>query len=147
MNEKGRLKYANILLETTPQKRNFATGFGSPPLKERILMLTSKRKNRLICLVLAIILAAGAVGCSFGSVGSDTESGEISGDDTKDSEDTTGEDTEPAETDAACLELPEMPRYLVAMMPHEMKAFSASSADGNTTFLLYDDSMVFYFVQ
>ena len=65
LNEDGRLKYANILLDTIPQKHRYAVGLGSAPMKERILRLTKKQKNRWICLVLAIVLAVSAVGCSF----------------------------------------------------------------------------------
>jgi len=65
LNDDGRLKYANILLETIPQKHRYAVGLGSAPMKERILMLINKQKNRWICLILALVLAVIAVGCSF----------------------------------------------------------------------------------
>lgn len=68
MNDAGRLKYANILIDTIPQKHRYAVGLGSAPMKERILMLTRKQKNRWISLILAIVLAVSAVGCSFVSL-------------------------------------------------------------------------------
>ena len=65
LNDATRLKYAHILLDTIPQKHRYATGLGSAPMKERILMLTKRQKNRGICLILALVLAVSAVGCSF----------------------------------------------------------------------------------
>ena len=65
LDDETRLKYAHILLDTIPQKRRYAVGFGSAPMKERILMLTEKQKNRWLCLVLAVVLTVSAVGCSF----------------------------------------------------------------------------------
>jgi len=65
LNDAARLKYAHILLDTIPQKHRYATGLGSAPMKERILMLTKRQKNRGICLILALVLAVSAVGCSF----------------------------------------------------------------------------------
>ncbi len=65
LNDASRLKYAHILLDTIPQKNRYATGLGSAPMKERILMLTKRQKNRWFCLLLALALAVGAVGCSF----------------------------------------------------------------------------------
>ncbi len=71
LDEETRLRYAHILLDTIPQKHRYADrpgsvyGFGSAPMKERILMLTKKRKNKGICVILAIMLAGCAIGCSF----------------------------------------------------------------------------------
>lgn len=73
LNDDERLAYAHILLDTIPQKRRYATGLGSAPMKERILMLTKRQKNRGICLILALVLAVSAVGCSFVSVNGKTE--------------------------------------------------------------------------
>ncbi len=61
-----RFEYAHILLDTIPQKQHsYAVALGTAPMKERILMLTQKHKNRWICAVLAAILTVAAVGCSF----------------------------------------------------------------------------------
>ncbi|MGN1127742.1 MAG: M56 family metallopeptidase, partial [Candidatus Flemingiibacterium sp.] len=65
LDDEARLKYARILLDTLPQKHRFAVGLGSAPMKERILMLTAKRKNSAICMALAVVLALSAAGCSF----------------------------------------------------------------------------------
>lgn len=73
LNDDERLAYAHILLDTIPQKHRYATGLGSAPMKERILMLTKRQKNRCICLILALVLAVSAVGCSFVSVNGKTE--------------------------------------------------------------------------
>ena len=60
-----RLQYAHILIDTIPQKHRYSVGFGSAPMKARILRLTEQRKNKGICLMLALVLAVSAVGCSF----------------------------------------------------------------------------------
>jgi len=65
LNDEQRLAYAHILLDTAPQKRSYAVGLGSAPLKERILLLAQKRKTRWICLILAVVLALTAVCVSF----------------------------------------------------------------------------------
>ena len=71
LDDETRLRYAHILLDTIPQKDRYADrpgsvyGLGSAPMKERILMLTKKRKNKGICVILAIMLAGCAIGCSF----------------------------------------------------------------------------------
>lgn len=65
--DRERIKYANILIDTIPQKRKYTVGLGSAPMKERIIMLTTKQKNRFICIVLAVVLSLSAVGCSFAS--------------------------------------------------------------------------------
>ncbi len=68
LDDKGRIKYANILIDTIPQKHLYAVGLGSGPMKERIIMLTSKQKNRWLCLFLVIVFVVGAVFCSFTSL-------------------------------------------------------------------------------
>ncbi len=68
MSDDGRLEYANILINTIPQSHRYAVGLGSAPIKKRILMLTKKQKNRLVCLILAAALTITAVGCSFASL-------------------------------------------------------------------------------
>ncbi len=65
LNRENRLEYARILLDTIPQKHRYAVGLGSAPMKERILRLTKTQKNRILCVVLAVIITAAAVGCSF----------------------------------------------------------------------------------
>ena len=68
LSDDDRLKYANILLDTIPQKHRYAVGLGSAPMKERIIMLAERQKNRIICLILAATLAFSAVGCAFVSL-------------------------------------------------------------------------------
>ncbi len=103
MNDKERLKYANILLATAPQERNYATGLGSPPLKERILMLTKKPRNRFICFALVLLLVLSAAGCSFVAVGRENDEN-VPGNTVNDDSGSTGnqetdsQETEPDET-------------------------------------------------
>ena len=68
LNHEERIKYASVLIDTMPQKRKYAVGFGSSPIKERILMITTKRKYKGFWLALAVILSVCAVGCSFTSL-------------------------------------------------------------------------------
>ncbi len=65
LNDSRRIEYARILLDTVPQKHRYAVGLGSEPMRERILMLTKRHRNYLICAVTAAVLALCAVGCSF----------------------------------------------------------------------------------
>ena len=81
LNRENRLEYARILLDTIPQKHRYAVGLGSAPMKERILRLTKTQKNRILCVVLAVIITAAAVGCSFiGLKAREEENGENTGD-------------------------------------------------------------------
>lgn len=65
LDDEARLKYARILLDTLPQKHRYAVGLGSAPMRERIMMLTAKRKNSAICLAITVVLVLSAAGCSF----------------------------------------------------------------------------------
>ncbi|MBQ9133527.1 MAG: hypothetical protein IJX64_03235 [Clostridia bacterium] len=65
LDDAGRIAYARTILDTIPQKHAHAVGLGSAPIKERLLMLTNKHKNRAIAAVLAVLLTLSAVGCSF----------------------------------------------------------------------------------
>ena len=65
LKSEDRFAYARILLDTIPQKHRYAVGLGSSPMKERIVALTKKQKNRILCVVLAAVLAIGAVVGSF----------------------------------------------------------------------------------
>ena len=81
LNRENRLEYARVLLDTIPQKQRYAVGLGSAPMKERILRLTKTQKNRILCVVLAVIITAAAVGCSFiGLKDREEENGENTGD-------------------------------------------------------------------
>ena len=77
LDDETRLRYAHILLDTVPQKHRYTVGLSSAPMKERIIRLTKKQKNRWICMVLAIVLTLSAAGCSFvslnGNVADDEE--------------------------------------------------------------------------
>lgn len=65
LEDEKRLEYARVLIETIPQKHRYATGLGSSPMKQRILRLTKRQKNHLLCAFLAAVLMIAAVGCSF----------------------------------------------------------------------------------
>ena len=85
LNRENRLEYAHVLLDTIPQKHRYAVGLGSAPMKERILRLTKTQKNRILCVVLAVIIAAAAVVCSFIGL-KDREDTDTLGDETTPSE-------------------------------------------------------------
>lgn len=118
--DRERIKYANILIDTIPQKRKYTVGLGSAPMKERIIMLTTKQKNRFICIVLAVVFSLSAVGCSFASFyeaeTTDTESETITPpEDTEafEPDDETEPDTETENTDG-----------------DEIESYIAASGDG-----------------
>lgn len=60
-----RIDYARIIVEMIPVKKSYSVGFGNEPLKERIEMLTSKRKNAILAAILAVAMATASVGCAF----------------------------------------------------------------------------------
>ncbi|MBQ3126264.1 MAG: hypothetical protein IJC15_04270, partial [Clostridia bacterium] len=65
LDEAGRLRYARMIVDMLPPVPSRAVGFGAGTVRERILMLTTERKNRILAAVLALVLVIGAVGCSF----------------------------------------------------------------------------------
>ncbi len=73
LDDDQRFAYAHILLDTVPQKTPYAVGLGSAPIKERILKLTKKSKNRTVCVCLALLLIFSAVGCAFVDVNADPD--------------------------------------------------------------------------
>ena len=62
--EKERLAYARAILAQAPRKAA-ALSLAGPPVKERILFLTKKRRTSVLCVILALLLVASATGCSF----------------------------------------------------------------------------------
>lgn len=64
------LKYARIIVDAIPRKQ-LTVGLGSGQIKERILMITKKRKTTVISAVFAVILALLFTGCSFIGIGGD----------------------------------------------------------------------------
>lgn len=90
LNKEKKLEYARIIVDTIPVRGAHAIGLGSGQIKERILMITGSRKNRVIAVILAIAICLGAIGCAF--VGrsegeSESESETESGDGTNESDD------------------------------------------------------------
>ncbi len=134
MDGSERLRYANTLLAAAPRRRTLATGLGSAPLKERILNLTSCNRNRLICLVLALVFTLAAAGCSFASVGNETDSGEDSG----------TEEQTPPENDLDRIELPASELKRINGLPgtEENALFCAST--GDSVIFFFDDDMTYY---
>ena len=59
-----RLAYARAILAQAPRKAS-ALSLAGPPVKERILFLTKKRRTSVLCVVLALLLVVSATGCSF----------------------------------------------------------------------------------
>ncbi len=64
------LRYARIIVDAIPRKR-LTVGLGSGQIKERILMITKKRKTTVIAAIFAVILALLFTGCSFIGIGRD----------------------------------------------------------------------------
>ncbi len=62
--EQERLAYARAILAQAPRK-TAALSLAGPPVKERILFLTKKRRTSVLCVILALLLVVSATGCSF----------------------------------------------------------------------------------
>jgi len=62
--ESKRLAYARAILAQAPRK-TAALSLAGPPVKERILFLTKKRRTSVLCVILALLLVVSATGCSF----------------------------------------------------------------------------------
>ena len=62
--ENKRLAYARAILAQAPRK-TAALSLAGPPVKERILFLTKKRRTSVLCVILALLLVVSATGCSF----------------------------------------------------------------------------------
>ena len=62
--ESKRLAYARAILAQAPRKAA-ALSLAGPPVKERILFLTKKRRTSVLCVILALLLVISATGCSF----------------------------------------------------------------------------------
>lgn len=65
MNDDQRINYARIIVDMIPAKKNLANGFANGSVKERIIMMTKKNKNRILSALLAISLVLIAASCSF----------------------------------------------------------------------------------
>lgn len=139
--DEARLYYARILIDAIPKRHRYAVGLGSSPMKERILMLTRKRKNRLVCLILALLLAISAVGCSFLSF-KDKPADTASGDETTDQN--PSNDTPIYE--AQYLPIPEMTMTPVDALPMDDAAalYEASPMGWDPTFFVFEDGLTFY---
>ena len=61
----GRLQYARTIVELSSRKARAALALTNPPVRERVLFLTKKRKTSALCGALALILALSATGCSL----------------------------------------------------------------------------------
>ena len=73
--ENKRLAYARAILAQAPRKAS-ALSLAGPPVKERILFLTKKRRTSVLCVVLALLLVVSATGCSFAEL-TQQKAGEI----------------------------------------------------------------------
>ena len=73
--ESKRLAYARAILAQAPRK-TAALSLAGPPVKERILCLTKKRRTSVLCVILALLLVVSATGCSFAEL-TQQKAGEI----------------------------------------------------------------------
>ena len=73
--ESKRFAYARAILAQAPRK-TAALSLAGPPVKERILFLTKKRRTSVLCVILALLLVASATGCSFAEL-TRQKSGEV----------------------------------------------------------------------
>lgn len=60
-----RIRYANIILNTVPQKRRTVTGLGSHPIKERIFRLAQNKHYRILPILLSMLTVFALLGCSL----------------------------------------------------------------------------------
>lgn len=143
LKSEDRFAYARILLDTIPQKHRYAVGLGSSPMKERIVALTKKQKNRILCVVLATVLAIGAVVGSFIALTEKTPQG-----DEETSED--GDNTEAEKSslgDYVKLDVAPSGGMEVENMPLSQYArLTAHPVGYNPMVYVYDDDMTFYMV-
>lgn len=74
LKENDRIEYARMIIDMLPRGKSIATGFASSSVKERIIMMTNKHKNKILSAVLAIVIVLAAASCSFVSLkpGDDT---------------------------------------------------------------------------
>lgn len=73
--ESKRFVYARAILAQAPRK-TAALSLAGPPIKERILFLTKKRRTSVLCVILALLLVVSATGCSFAEL-TQQKAGEI----------------------------------------------------------------------
>ncbi|MBE6632297.1 MAG: hypothetical protein E7623_06310 [Ruminococcaceae bacterium] len=65
LNRNDRFDYARVIVDTIPKRRGHAIGLGSGSLKDRIKMLTSENKHRIMAALLVIALTLSFAACSF----------------------------------------------------------------------------------
>ncbi len=79
MNESDRIEYARIIIAMLPVKRSIATAFAGSSVKERVIMMTKKNRNRILSAVLSIVIVLAVASCSFVTIkeGDDTIDNDI----------------------------------------------------------------------
>ncbi len=65
MKENDRIEYARIIIDMLPVKGRISTAFAGSSVKERVIMMTKKHKNKILSAVLAIVIVLAAASCSF----------------------------------------------------------------------------------
>ena len=97
--ESKRLAYARAILAQAPRK-TAALSLAGPPVKERILFLTKKRRTSALCVILALLIVASATGCSFAELTRQKSGESIMSGDAEETEPPAAEETatEPAQT-------------------------------------------------
>ncbi len=144
LKNEDRITYAHILLDTIPQKHRYAVGLGSSPMKERIMALTKKQKNRILCVVLAAVLAIGAVVGSFIALTEKPPQGDetVSGDTAPD-----GETEKSSLGDYVMLTIAPSGGMEVEDLPlSPYTRLTVSPVGYNPTVYVYNDDMTFYMV-
>ena len=63
--ENDRTSYANAIINSIPKRKSFASGFMNGSVKERLVMLKTRRKSSLCLTVVVLLLAIIFVGCSY----------------------------------------------------------------------------------
>ncbi len=138
LNEDKRLNYARVLLNSVPRTHGFAPRLHGASIKERLLVLTKRHKNRILCVVLAIALALGAVGCSFFTLNEkETE------------EETEGEETTVPEGETEGVEVLSVPDVLITEadglpMKASLARFTTHPTDGMPLYYVFEDGLTYY---
>ncbi len=65
LDKEEKTAYAEAIIDCIPEKKGYAIGLGTPPVKERIRFLAGKRKTKPLAVVLAVVLLVGAAGCAI----------------------------------------------------------------------------------
>ncbi len=65
MNSRDRLEYAKMIVAMTPVKKNYAVGFASGSIKERVMRLTGVQTTKLIAVLLSVAIVVSCALLTF----------------------------------------------------------------------------------